>query len=187
MKLKTSNKNIMKDEELKKIINKILFYKDKSIDFCPHCEQPTKYCSNPMYIHICKSCGKQCSEDELIHKSDLDFMMKVLKEEFQKEEHLKNELEKCKKSPYYFAINYIKVKSNDRDYEFHTNLTEDEFNEKFYEFHGVFKWSDDNVVDFVNWFLDLKKLSFRYKLENLTILESFKKEMTDFKFWQKKH
>ena len=38
-----------------------------------------------------------------------------------------------------------------------------------------FEWTDKNVIDFVNWFLDLHKLPFRYKLENNDILESFMK------------
>ena len=36
-----------------------------------------------------------------------------------------------------------------------------------------FEWTDKSVIDFVNWFLDLHKLPFRYKLENIEILESF--------------
>ena len=37
-----------------------------------------------------------------------------------------------------------------------------------------FEWSDDNVIDFVNWYIELHDLDFRYSLENKTILESFK-------------
>jgi hypothetical protein len=35
-------------------------------------------------------------------------------------------------------------------------------------------WSDDKVIDFVNWYIELHKLDFRYTLENRTIIESFK-------------
>lgn len=35
-------------------------------------------------------------------------------------------------------------------------------------------WDDDNVIDFVNWYIKLHKLDFRYTLENKTIVESFK-------------
>lgn len=35
-------------------------------------------------------------------------------------------------------------------------------------------WSDDRVIDFVNWYIKLHKLDFRYTLENRTIIESFK-------------
>lgn len=36
-----------------------------------------------------------------------------------------------------------------------------------------FEWTDESVIDFVNWFLELHKLPFKYKLENMEILESF--------------
>lgn len=35
-------------------------------------------------------------------------------------------------------------------------------------------WTDKKVIDFVNWYIKLNKLDFRYTLENKTILESFK-------------
>jgi hypothetical protein len=35
-------------------------------------------------------------------------------------------------------------------------------------------WNDDKVIDFVNWYIELHKLDFRYTLENRTIIESFK-------------
>lgn len=35
-------------------------------------------------------------------------------------------------------------------------------------------WDDDKVIDFVNWYVDLHKLGIRYKLENQTIIDSFK-------------
>ena len=47
-----------------------------------------------------------------------------------------------------------------------------------------YNWTDNKVIDFVNWFLDLHKLPFRYKLENQTIIDSFKNG-DDFKLWQK--
>ena len=40
---------------------------------------------------------------------------------------------------------------------------------------GIF-WNDEMVIDFVNWYLDFKKLPFRYHLENQTIIEEFKSE-----------
>ena len=48
---------------------------------------------------------------------------------------------------------------------------------KPYTIHGVSGcafWSDDKVIDFVNWYIELHKLDFRYTLENRTIIESFK-------------
>ena len=45
-----------------------------------------------------------------------------------------------------------------------------------------FEWTDKSVIDFVNWFLDLHKLPFRYKIENMEILESFIKG-DDFSLW----
>ena len=35
-------------------------------------------------------------------------------------------------------------------------------------------WDDDKVIDFVNWYIELHKLDFRYTLENRTIIDSFK-------------
>jgi len=35
-------------------------------------------------------------------------------------------------------------------------------------------WDDDKVIDFVNWYIELHKLDFRYTLENKCIIESFK-------------
>jgi len=37
-----------------------------------------------------------------------------------------------------------------------------------------FIWNDDKVIDFVNWYIKLHKLDFRYTLENKLILNSFK-------------
>jgi hypothetical protein len=37
-----------------------------------------------------------------------------------------------------------------------------------------FTWDDDKVIKFVNWYIELHKLSPGYGLENKTILESFK-------------
>jgi len=35
-------------------------------------------------------------------------------------------------------------------------------------------WDDNKVIDFVNWFLKLHKLPWRYTLENQNIIDSFK-------------
>lgn len=35
-------------------------------------------------------------------------------------------------------------------------------------------WDDDKVIDFINWYLELHNLDFRYTLENKSIIESFK-------------
>ncbi len=43
-------------------------------------------------------------------------------------------------------------------------------------------WDDDKVYDFVNWFLKLHKLPFRYTLENQEIVDSFKRG-DDYKLW----
>jgi hypothetical protein len=34
-------------------------------------------------------------------------------------------------------------------------------------------WNTNKVIDFVNWYVDLKKLGENYKLENQTIIDSF--------------
>jgi len=36
-------------------------------------------------------------------------------------------------------------------------------------------WDDDKVVEFVNWYMELHNLGFRYMLENRSIIESFKR------------
>ena len=38
-----------------------------------------------------------------------------------------------------------------------------------------FTWTDDKIIDFVNWYVKLHGLPFRYTLENRNIIESFKK------------
>lgn len=38
-----------------------------------------------------------------------------------------------------------------------------------------FQWNDDKVIDFVNWYLQVKNLDFRYSLENMNLIDSFKK------------
>jgi len=45
-----------------------------------------------------------------------------------------------------------------------------------------FIWNEDKVIDFVNWYIKLKKLPFNYELENRTIIESFIKG-DDYKKW----
>lgn len=37
-------------------------------------------------------------------------------------------------------------------------------------------WNDDKVIDFVNWYVKLHDLDFRYTLENKTLIDTFKKE-----------
>lgn len=49
-----------------------------------------------------------------------------------------------------------------------------------------FYWTNHNIINFVNWFLNLHKLPERYKLENQSLIESFKNG-DNFKLWQKKH
>lgn len=46
-------------------------------------------------------------------------------------------------------------------------------------------WDDNKVIDFVNWFLKLKKLPFNYTLENREIIDSFKRG-DDFSLWHDK-
>ena len=36
-----------------------------------------------------------------------------------------------------------------------------------------FVWSEDKLIDFVNWYVKLKKLPVNYELENKTIIHSF--------------
>lgn len=45
-----------------------------------------------------------------------------------------------------------------------------------------FQWTDNKVIDFVNWYINLHKLPFRYTLENQTIIDSFKNG-DDFSKW----
>jgi len=47
-----------------------------------------------------------------------------------------------------------------------------------------YRWTNNKVIDFVNWFLRLHKLPERYQLENMTIIESFQNG-DDFKLWHK--
>ena len=35
-------------------------------------------------------------------------------------------------------------------------------------------WTDGKVIDFVNWYIKLHKLDFKYSLENQRIIDSFK-------------
>jgi hypothetical protein len=44
------------------------------------------------------------------------------------------------------------------------------------EFKGYsnFDWTDDNVIDFVNWYVEVMELGTRYTLENKSLLDSFK-------------
>ena len=44
-------------------------------------------------------------------------------------------------------------------------------------------WTDDKVIEFVNWYLQLQGIDFRYTLENQTIIDSFKKG-DDVSKWQ---
>ena len=46
-------------------------------------------------------------------------------------------------------------------------------------------WDDNKVIYFVNWYLKLHKLNFRYALENKTIIDSFKNG-DDVSKWQQK-
>jgi hypothetical protein len=47
------------------------------------------------------------------------------------------------------------------------------------------EWTDKKVIDFVNWYIKLKKLPINYELENLHIIESFKKG-DDVSLWEEK-
>lgn len=38
-----------------------------------------------------------------------------------------------------------------------------------------FKWTEDKVIDFINWYIDLHDLGLNYKLENEDIIKSFKR------------
>lgn len=44
-----------------------------------------------------------------------------------------DELQKCSKSPYYFATNYISIERNGETVPFRTDLTEGQFNGMFRE------------------------------------------------------
>jgi hypothetical protein len=48
--------------------------------------------------------------------------------------------------------------------------------QEFSDFNiGVGFWNDNNVIDFVNWFLELHKIDPSFELENREIIESFKR------------
>jgi len=38
------------------------------------------------------------------------------------------------------------------------------------------EWSDNRVIDFVNWYITLHGLGIRYELENKTIMDTFKQQ-----------
>jgi hypothetical protein len=40
--------------------------------------------------------------------------------------------------------------------------------------NDFYNWTDDNVIDFVNWYIKVHNLDDRYTLENRTLIESFK-------------
>jgi len=48
-----------------------------------------------------------------------------------------------------------------------------------------FNWTDESVIDFVNWYMKLKKLPFNYQLENQEIIDSFKRG-DDISEWNSK-
>lgn len=70
---------------------------------------------------------------------------------------------------------YIEIMKKER-------IKNDTYDEKLENILENFEWTDKSVIDFVNWFLDLHKLPFRYKLENMEILESFMMG-DDFSVW----
>jgi hypothetical protein len=47
-----------------------------------------------------------------------------------------------------------------------------------------FPWSDEKVIDFVNWFLKLHKIDDRFQLENQTIIDSFKNGDSYEAWWE---
>lgn len=47
-----------------------------------------------------------------------------------------------------------------------------------------YKWTDDKVIDFVNWYIKLQDLDIKYALENKTIIKSFKNG-DDVSLWKK--
>jgi hypothetical protein len=52
------------------------------------------------------------------------------------QQEIQEELNKCKKSPYYFTTKYLKVKNHPYSedvVDFYTHLSEEEFNKKFKE------------------------------------------------------
>jgi len=40
--------------------------------------------------------------------------------------------------------------------------------------NDFYNWTDDNVIDFVNWYIKVHNLDDRYTLENRKLIESFK-------------
>ena len=45
------------------------------------------------------------------------------------------------------------------------------------------RWTNDNVVEFVNWYLKIFNLPTNYQLKNKDIIRSFKRG-DDYKIWQ---
>ena len=76
------------DDQLKQIAKVILLLKNSDTDYCPFCKNESKYVCNPFYMHICDSCGKHMGMNDLIHKTDIDFIVELLKKEFYDEEIL---------------------------------------------------------------------------------------------------
>lgn len=70
------------DEELKEISKRILDLKNKGNDIYPFCGNITKYFSNPFYYHRCETCGKEMVMSDLIYKSDVEYVIDILKKEF---------------------------------------------------------------------------------------------------------
>jgi len=40
--------------------------------------------------------------------------------------------------------------------------------------NSPFMWDDNKVLDFVNWYIKLQDLNFKYTLENRSLLDKFK-------------
>lgn len=50
-------------------------------------------------------------------------------------------------------------------------------------YDSTYKWSDEKVIDFTNWYLNLHNIDFRFSLENKDIVDSFKNG-DSFLIWQ---
>ena len=68
-----------------------------------------------------------------------------------------------------------KVKQIAKNFDNHTytevEIIIEELNNQPIQFLSV--WNTNKVIDFVNWYIDLKELGENNKLENFTIVESF--------------
>lgn len=89
---------------------------------------------------------------------------------------------KCKKPFIWFSANLHQLCSecfdeiNDKKFEDETPKYDVKYVNELEISNETNFWNDDKVIDFVNWYIELHNLDFRFKLENRTIIDTFKNE-----------